>query len=394
MAYAGKRRRSRRADISVNGRVAPSKPRLTPLAHRCAMTEALELAALPAAPDLAAVVAAWLGRLAGERRLSANTVEAYGRDARQFLAFLAERLGAPAGVGEFSALAPADLRAFLAHRRAEGIDPRSLQRALSALRSLARQVVRDGGAPASALGAVRAPKAARRLPRPLSAPDARAVASAASREGEAREPWILARDAAVLSLCYGAGPAHRRSAVDPPRRRADRRTRRGDGRRQGPQDALGAGDRAGQAGDRRLSRALPLYSQAAGAAVRRRQGRAAVAAHRPIGDGAAARRARPARQRHAARACAIPSPPTCWRAAAICAPSRSCSATRRCRPPRSTPRSTAPGSSPPTAPPTRAPRRLGARKIGAAAARTNVALALAAASVRFARARQRPRRKP
>jgi hypothetical protein len=121
------------------------KPRLTPLAHRSAMTEALEIAALPAAPDLAAVVAAWLGRLAGERRLSANTIEAYGRDARQFLAFLAERLGAPASVGEFSAFAPADLRAFLAARRAEGIDPRSLQRALSALRSLARQVVRDGG---------------------------------------------------------------------------------------------------------------------------------------------------------------------------------------------------------------------------------------------------------
>jgi len=108
------------------------------------MPEALEIAALPAAPDLAAVVAAWLGRLAGERRLSANTVEAYGRDARQFLAFLAGRLGAPAGIAQFSALSPADLRAFLAARRADGIDPRSLQRALSALRSLARQVVRDG----------------------------------------------------------------------------------------------------------------------------------------------------------------------------------------------------------------------------------------------------------
>ena len=169
------------------------------------MADSLELAALPAAPDLAAVVRSWLGRLSGERRLSANTVEAYGRDARQFLAFLAERLGAPAHFAEFSGLAPADLRAFLARRRADGIDPRSLQRALSALRSLARQVVRDGGPPASALGAIRAPKAAKRLPRPLSATDARAVASAATRDGEAREPWILARDAAVLSLCYGAG---------------------------------------------------------------------------------------------------------------------------------------------------------------------------------------------
>ncbi|THD44682.1 MAG: tyrosine recombinase XerC [Bradyrhizobium sp.] len=167
--------------------------------------DTLQLAALPAAPDLAANVCGWLSGLAGERRLSPNTIEAYARDARQFLAFLAERFGAPAGLDQFAALAPSDLRAFLAKRRSDNINPRSLQRALSALRSLSRYIARQGGQPASALGAVRAPKAARRLPRALSASDARAVASAASREGEARDPWILARDAAVLSLCYGAG---------------------------------------------------------------------------------------------------------------------------------------------------------------------------------------------
>ncbi len=165
----------------------------------------LELAALPAAPDLAAAVSAWLGRLAGERLMSAHTIEAYGRDARQFLAFLAERFGAPPGIADFTDCAPGDLRAFLARRRAAGIEGRSLQRALSALRSLARHIAREGGETASALGAVRAPKAARRLPRPLSAPDARAVATTAPRQGEAREQWILARDAAALALCYGAG---------------------------------------------------------------------------------------------------------------------------------------------------------------------------------------------
>jgi integrase/recombinase XerC len=171
-----------------------------------APTDSAELAALlPAAPDLAAAVVAWLQRLATERQLAARTVEAYGRDVRQFLGFLSERFGAQPSIADFTDCAPADLRAFLARRRGEGIDARSLQRALSALRSLARHVARGGGDAASALGAIRAPKAARRLPRPLSPSDACAVATTAPREGEAREPWILARDAAVLALCYGAG---------------------------------------------------------------------------------------------------------------------------------------------------------------------------------------------
>ena len=161
--------------------------------------------ALPAAPDLAAVVRAWLRALSDERKLSAHTIEAYGRDARQFLAFLAERFGAPPSVADFVNCAPGDLRAFLARRRAEGIEGRSLQRALSALRSLARAIARDGGETASALGAIRAPKAGRRLPRPLNPADARAVTTTAPRAGEARDPWVLARDAAVLALCYGAG---------------------------------------------------------------------------------------------------------------------------------------------------------------------------------------------
>ncbi len=169
------------------------------------MPTPLEAAALPAAPDLAAAVAAWLAHLRRERRLAAHTLEAYGRDVRQFLAFLTERFNAPPGKADFVGLVPGDLRAFLARRRAEEIDGRSLQRALSGLRSLARHLEREGGGTASAFAALRAPRLARRLPRPLVVADAKAVTSPATRQGEAREPWILARDAAVLALCYGAG---------------------------------------------------------------------------------------------------------------------------------------------------------------------------------------------
>jgi integrase/recombinase XerC len=167
--------------------------------------DALAEAALPAAADLAALVVGWLGHLRNERRLAALTLEAYRRDVRQFLAFLTERFGAPPGKADFVGLAPSDLRAFLARRRAEEIDGRSLQRALSALRSLARHIERAGGGAASAFGAIRAPRAARRLPRALPVADAKALTTTAARAGEAREPWILARDAAVLALLYGAG---------------------------------------------------------------------------------------------------------------------------------------------------------------------------------------------
>ena len=178
-------------------------------AHRAAMlknddAEAL-LAVLPAAPDLGAQVAAWLRHLAHERRLSPHSLDAYGRDVRQFLSFLCERFGAPPTIADFVALAPADLRAFLARRRAEGVEGRSLLRALASLRSLARRLEREGAGRASAFSAIRAPRLARSLPKPLGEGDAKAMTDPQTRDGEARDPWILARDAAVLALLYGAG---------------------------------------------------------------------------------------------------------------------------------------------------------------------------------------------
>ncbi|QFU15187.1 tyrosine recombinase XerC [Microvirga thermotolerans] len=161
--------------------------------------------AFPGAADTRREALQWLASLAKERRLSPKTVEAYGRDLRQFLTFLTGHLGEPPSVGAILALKPLDIRSFLAARRMGAVQSRSLMRQLAALRSFARHLEREGHGTASAFAAIRTPKVDRNLPRPLSASAAVAVTDTETRAGSDRKPWILARDAAVLSLLYGAG---------------------------------------------------------------------------------------------------------------------------------------------------------------------------------------------
>ncbi len=157
------------------------------------------------APDVAAEIESWLRYLGDERRFSPKTLEAYRRDVLQFLAFLAAHLGGAPALKELAALAPADVRAFMAARRAEGIGSRSLMRALAGLRGFARYLERNGKGKVGALSAVRAPKIAKTLPRPLPVAAAKSVADPDLAAGDEREPWICARDAAVFGLLYGSG---------------------------------------------------------------------------------------------------------------------------------------------------------------------------------------------
>ena len=158
-----------------------------------------------AAAGVAAELVRWRAHLAAERRMSPLTVEAYQRDVGQFLAFLAEHLGGAPSLAALARIEVRDVRAFMAARRAAGITSRSLTRALAAARSFARFLERNGKGRVGALAAVRSPKIAKTLPKPIAVAAAKQMADAGLRAGENREPWILARDAAVLALLYGSG---------------------------------------------------------------------------------------------------------------------------------------------------------------------------------------------
>ncbi|MFC3723966.1 tyrosine recombinase XerC [Neoaquamicrobium sediminum] len=156
-----------------------------------------------ARPDLQKARQDWLASLAAERRLSALTVDAYERDTRQLLQFLTGHCGGAPGIADIAELKPFDLRAFLAYRRNGGAGARSLGRGLAGIRSFLRFLERRGLANAAGAAAMRAPKQPKSLPKPLTAVDAKRVVSAGEQLAE--EPWIAARNAAVLTLLYGCG---------------------------------------------------------------------------------------------------------------------------------------------------------------------------------------------
>lgn len=164
-----------------------------------------ETTAIAASGEVAVAAADWLAHLGNERRLAAKSLEAYRRDLRQFLSFLCGHFGGGPSINDIASLRPADIRAFLAHRRNGGAGPRTLARGLAAIRSFLRFLERQGRASSAPAYAVRPPAKAHALPKPVSPAKALRLAEKGAHDGETVEPWVAARDAAVLALLYGCG---------------------------------------------------------------------------------------------------------------------------------------------------------------------------------------------
>lgn len=148
-------------------------------------------------------IAAWHEWLEVEKRASPHTLNAYGRDLGDFLGFMAQHLGGPANLADLESLRPADFRAWLARRAKQGLAKSSTARALSTVRGFFRFLERRGIAANAAIGLVRGPKIGKSVPKALTESEAFDVLDRIDELAE--EPWVAARDAAVMGLLYGCG---------------------------------------------------------------------------------------------------------------------------------------------------------------------------------------------
>ena len=136
--------------------------------------------------------------------MAVKTVEAYGSDLSMFFGFLRGHLGAEPTPKALAKLKARDIRAYLAARRRDGLSDASIARLLSSIKALYRWLSRAHGIENAEIGYLQGPRRIPRLPRPVSIEAAKDILHEAETEPDA-DPWVAARDVAVLSLLYGGG---------------------------------------------------------------------------------------------------------------------------------------------------------------------------------------------
>jgi integrase/recombinase XerC len=141
-----------------------------------------------------ALIEGYLAHLSRERRLSPHTASNYARDLRA-LADFAERGGIP----HWKALDSQHIRLFAARSHAGGLNPRSVQRRLSAVRGFFNYLLRERNVASNPALEVRAPKAAKRLPGTLDVDQISQLLDIPPDDA------LAIRDRAIMELLYSSG---------------------------------------------------------------------------------------------------------------------------------------------------------------------------------------------
>ncbi|MCK5336334.1 MAG: tyrosine recombinase XerC [Gammaproteobacteria bacterium] len=129
-----------------------------------------------------------------EKQYSEHTLKSYQRDISSFLSFCEQQ-----SISDFSQLDSAHIRSFVASRHRQGLAGRSLQRLLSALRSLFHYLNKQRLLLNNPAKGVRAPKVGRKLPEVLTVDQLDQLLNIKDKD------ILSIRDKAIMELMYGCG---------------------------------------------------------------------------------------------------------------------------------------------------------------------------------------------
>ena len=141
-------------------------------------------------------VVRYLDHVRFEKRLATRTCALYAQDLQRLQAYAQE-----VGIGLPQVLTH-HVRSWVVRMHSQGRSPRGIALILSGWRGFYDWLAREAAVPANPVQGVRAPKAAKPLPKALGVDDAVALAE---HDSEADDPWLQARDAAMVELLYGCG---------------------------------------------------------------------------------------------------------------------------------------------------------------------------------------------
>ena len=163
-----------------------------------------ETADIPATDDLCLAIEQYRASLLGARQVSQHTLAAYTRDIASLCTFLFEHQGETPSLATLRHMTVRDFRAWLASLRREGLAARTVSRKLSGVRGFFHFLDGEGLCSNPAVDAISSPKLPHSVPKPVS-PEAAGHLISGKVLNASGEPWVEARDIAVLTLLYGAG---------------------------------------------------------------------------------------------------------------------------------------------------------------------------------------------
>jgi integrase/recombinase XerC len=168
-------------------------------------------------PAAASLVERHLEHLRVQRRLAERTLAMYGEAFERLATLLGQPLPVD-GLGGLDAallaVKPHHVRGWVARLHGQGLGPRSIAIHLAAWRGLYKWLGRESLMAFNPVEGIKAPKAAKPLPKALAVDQAMALADASAqlpttrlddKRGEREAPWLAARDQAMVELLYGSG---------------------------------------------------------------------------------------------------------------------------------------------------------------------------------------------